>query len=66
MSVKKNVFVDGNVYENMTGVQSQSVGKEFIECRNTAGGLSWVDIGCGTCAFTAQIAELCSLPTIGY
>ena len=60
MSVKKNVFVDGNVYENMTGVQSQSVGKEFIEWRNTAGGLIWVDIGCGTGAFTAQIAELCS------
>ena len=34
--------------------------KKFIEWLKTAGGLSWVDIGCGTGAFTAQIAELCS------
>ena len=60
MSEKTVVFEDGNAYEKMTGVWSQIVGKEFIEWLNTAGGLSWVDIGCGTGAFTAQIAKLCS------
>ena len=60
MSEKTIVFEDGNAYENMTGVWSQLVGKEFIEWLNTASGLSWVDIGCGTGAFTAQVAELCS------
>ncbi len=53
MSEKTIIFEDGNAYEKMTGVWSQIVGKEFIEWLNTAGGLSWVDIGCGTGAFTA-------------
>ena len=60
MSEKTVVFEDGNAYEKMTGVWSQIVGKEFIEWLNTAGGLSWIDIGCGTGAFTAQVAKLCS------
>ena len=60
MSEKTVVFEDGNAYEKMTGVWSQIVGKEFIEWLNTSGGLSWVDIGCGTGAFTYQVAELCS------
>ena len=60
MSDKKIFFEDGKAYEKMTGVWSQIVGKEVIEWLNIASGLSWVDIGCGTGAFTAQIAELCS------
>ena len=60
MTEKMVVFEDGNAYEKMTGIWSQIVGKEFIEWLITAGGLSWVDIGCGTGAFTAQVAELCS------
>ena len=59
MSEKTVVFEDGNAYEKMTGVWSQIVGKEFIEWLNTAGGLNWIDIGCGSGAFTAQVAELC-------
>ena len=60
MSDKKIVFEDGNAYERMMGVWSQIVGKEFIEWLNPKSGQSWIDIGCGTGAFTAQIAELCS------
>ena len=60
MSDKKIVFEDGNTYERVMGVWSQIVGKEFIEWLNPTSGQSWIDIGCGTGAFTAQIAELCS------
>ena len=60
MSDKKIVFEDGNAYERMMGVWSQIVGKEFIEWLNPASGQSWIDIGCGTGAFTAQIADFCS------
>ena len=60
MSEKKIVFEDGNAYERMMGVWSQIVGKEFIEWLNPKSGQSWIDIGCGTGAFTAQIAKLCS------
>ena len=58
MSEKTIVFENGNAYGNLTGVWSQLVGKDFIGQLNTAKGLSWVDIGCGTGAFTAQISEL--------
>ena len=40
MSEKTIVFEDGNAYENMTGIWSQLVGKEFIEWLNTASGLN--------------------------
>ena len=60
MSDKKIVFEDGNAYERMMGVWSQIVGKEFIEWLNPTSGQSWIDIGCGTGAFTAQIADFCS------
>ena len=62
MSEKKIVFEDGNAYENMTGVWSQLVGKEFIKWLNTASGLSWVDIGCGTGA-TATTNSSATTPT---
>ena len=42
------------------GVWSQLVGKEFIEWLNPTSGQSWIDISCGTGAFTAEVAELCS------
>ena len=58
MSEKKIVFEDGNAYERMMGVWSQIVGKEFIEWLNPTTEQSWIDIGCGTGAFTAQISEL--------
>ena len=44
----------------MMGVWSQLLGEQFIKWLNPPSGQSWIDIGCGTGAFTSQIAELCS------
>ena len=60
MSEKTIVYNNGSAYEKMMGVWSQLLGTQFIEWLNPTNGQSWVDIGCGTGAFTAQIAELCS------
>ena len=60
MSEKTIVYNDGSAYEKMMGVWSQLLGTQFIEWLNPKDGQSWIDIGCGTGAFTAQIAELCS------
>ena len=60
MSEKKIVYNDGSAYEKMMGVWSQLLGTQFIEWLNPTDGQSWIDIGCGTGAFTAKIAELCS------
>ena len=42
------------------GVWSQLVGTHFLEWLNPTGGLNWIDIGCGSGAFTAQVAEFFS------
>ncbi|MGA0192196.1 MAG: class I SAM-dependent methyltransferase, partial [bacterium] len=60
MSEKKITFEDGDSYDRMMGVWSQLLGEQFITWLNPPSGQSWIDIGCGTGAFTAQIAELCS------
>ena len=60
MSEKKITFEDGDSYDRMMGVWSQLLGEQFIKWLNPPSGQSWIDIGCGTGAFTAQIAELCS------
>ena len=60
MSTKKITFDDGAAYERMMGVWSQLLGKQFIDWLHPAGGLRWIDVGCGSGAFTSQIAELCS------
>ena len=55
----KNTFEDGAKYEQMMGVWSQLVGTHFLEWLDPSGGLNWIDIGCGSGAFTAQVTELC-------
>ena len=59
MSEKRITFEDGDSYDRMMGVWSQLLGEQFITWLNPPSGQSWIDIGCGTGAFTAQIAELC-------
>ena len=60
MVYQKNTFEDGAKYERMMGVWSQLVGTHFLEWLNPTGGLNWIDIGCGSGAFTAQVAEFFS------
>ena len=60
MVYQKNTFEDGAKYEQMMEVWSQLVGTHFLEWLNPTGGLNWIDIGCGSGAFTAQVAEFFS------
>ena len=53
-------FEDGEVYEKLMGVWSQSVGLEFLEWLTPAENQRWIDIGCGNGAFTEQIIRNCS------
>ena len=52
-------FDDGEKYDNSMGVWSRLVGQVFLDWLAPAPKLSWIDIGCGSGAFTKQIAELC-------
>ena len=60
MIYQTNTFEDGAKYERMMGAWSQLVGTHFLEWLNPSGGLNWIDIGCSSGAFTAQVAEFFS------
>ncbi|MGI9370762.1 MAG: class I SAM-dependent methyltransferase [Ruegeria sp.] len=52
-------WTDGDAYENYVGRWSRKTGRAFLSWLNAPAGLRWLDLGCGTGAFTAQILENC-------
>jgi ubiquinone/menaquinone biosynthesis C-methylase UbiE len=50
-------FDNGVAYEKMMGSWSRAAGKIFLEWLAPSRGLRWIDVGCGTGAFTALIIE---------
>ena len=57
-------FSDGASYDHMMGPWSQSVGALFLEWLDAAPGLDWIDVGCGSGAFTSLVVERCQPSTI--
>ena len=53
-------FEDGAGYERMMGVWSQLAGAIFIDWLAQRAGLGWIDVGCGSGAFTELIVERCA------
>lgn len=53
-------FDDGLGYEQYMGTWSQLVGAVFLDWLAAAPGLHWLDIGCGSGAFTASVIERCA------
>lgn len=53
-------FDDGAAYDRMMGVWSRLVGEEFLDWLAPLTGLAWADIGCGSGAFSAPLAERCA------
>ena len=50
-------FNDGAAYDNMMGVWSQLVGDIFLDWLEPKPNKNWIDIGCGSGAFTEQIIK---------
>src|SRR5688500_8948505 len=50
------VWESGSAYERYVGRWSRLVAERFIEWLNASPGASWVDVGCGTGALSAEIA----------
>ena len=53
-------FNDGDAYDRSMGVWSQLVGEVFLDWLAPAPGLRWINIGCGTGAFTELIVSHCA------
>jgi SAM-dependent methyltransferase len=53
-------FTDGAGYDRFMGVWSRLVGEAFLDWIAPAGGLRWLDVGCGNGAFTQLIARRCA------
>jgi ubiquinone/menaquinone biosynthesis C-methylase UbiE len=53
-------FEDGAAYERMMGVWSRLAGEIFLDWLAPRTGLRWIDIGCGTGAFSELLVERCA------
>jgi ubiquinone/menaquinone biosynthesis C-methylase UbiE len=53
-------FTDGAAYEQFMGKWSQFAGETFLDWLAPKPGLRWLDIGCGSGAFTEMIVERCA------
>ncbi|MDZ4775021.1 MAG: class I SAM-dependent methyltransferase [Planctomycetota bacterium] len=53
-------FDDGAAYERYMGKWSQLAGETFLEWLAPQSGLRWLDVGCGSGAFTETLVERCS------
>lgn len=60
MAEEKRLFSDGAAYERLMGHWSRVAGSIFIDWLGLPNGLRWLDVGCGTGAFTDLLCERCS------
>jgi ubiquinone/menaquinone biosynthesis C-methylase UbiE len=56
----KAAFNDGAAYERFMGRWSRAVGGVFLEWLAPPKGAQWLDVGCGTGAFTEMVLGSCS------
>jgi ubiquinone/menaquinone biosynthesis C-methylase UbiE len=52
-------FADGVAYGRNMGTWSRLAGEVFLDCLAPASGLRWIDIGCGSGAFTELLIDQC-------
>jgi ubiquinone/menaquinone biosynthesis C-methylase UbiE len=60
MADTSSYFIDGEAYERLMGRFTRVAGKVFIDWLSPAKGLDWIDVGCGTGAFTQLVLDNCA------
>jgi ubiquinone/menaquinone biosynthesis C-methylase UbiE len=60
----ESFFTDGEAYERFMGRWSRAAGEQFIDWLAVPVGQKWVDVGCGTGAFTELVLARCKPATI--
>src|SRR5690242_12739330 len=59
MTAETTFFNDAEAYERLMGRWSRRVGEVFLEWLHAPAGARWIDIGCGTGAFTEEVLNRC-------
>jgi len=57
-------FNDGTNYERFMGSWSQSAAKVFLDWLQPQAQAAWLDVGCGTGAFSSVVLDRCSPKSI--
>ena len=57
-------FDDGAAYDRGMGVWSQLAGQVFLDWLAPPTGLRWLDVGCGSGAFSELLAQRCAATEI--
>jgi SAM-dependent methyltransferase len=60
MAERQIRFEDGAAYERMMGAWSRLAGEVFLDWLAPRAGLRWIDVGCGTGAFSQLVFERCA------
>lgn len=60
LAVEQRYLDDGAAYERFMGIWSRLAGEAFLDWLTPPPGWRWIDIGCGTGAFTHVLVERCS------
>ncbi len=55
MGQADKIFTDGEAYERLMGRWSRLVGEAFLAWLDVPIGLRWLDVGCGSGAFTEEL-----------
>ena len=53
-------YDDGAGYERMMGAWSRAAGELFLDWLAPCHGLRWIEVGCGSGAFTDLLVERCA------
>jgi ubiquinone/menaquinone biosynthesis C-methylase UbiE len=64
MADSKGFFTDGAAYERMMGRWSRAAGDVFLDWVAVPPGLNWLDVGCGTGAFSELVLDRCRPHTL--
>jgi ubiquinone/menaquinone biosynthesis C-methylase UbiE len=60
MAETTSFFTDGDAYERLMARWSRAAGETFVDWLALPKGLRWLDVGCGTGAFTELVVERCA------
>jgi ubiquinone/menaquinone biosynthesis C-methylase UbiE len=60
MTDTQNYFIDGEAYERLMGRFTRAAGEVFVDWLSAPKGLYWIDVGCGTGAFTQLLLDRCA------